>query len=193
MCFVFCGVFQSLCVVFVSCLCRKSFCLRGRCRDATLDAFITPKHTQSDLGISLGESVLRSSGWRLWWTNPNCHFECCAENTAQRGPTHPCFTPNSSQNLKNTGRVEICISLFSKVCPFRTDEFSTCSEDRPLFAQFCANDPEILLTAARHVQHQVDAIDLNLGCPQRIARRGRYVEQTIPWWLGILVVGMAPF
>lgn len=64
--------------------------------------------------------------------------------------------------------------LFLEGAPYRAEHFSTCPEDRPLLAQFCANDPDILLNAAKIVAPHVDGIDLNLGCPQRIARRGRY-------------------
>jgi tRNA-dihydrouridine synthase 1 len=53
-------------------------------------------------------------------------------------------------------------------------EFTTVPEDRPLFAQFCGNDPDIILKAALLVQDRVDAVDLNFGCPQNIAKRGHY-------------------
>lgn len=49
--------------------------------------------------------------------------------------------------------------------------------DRPVIAQFCANDKETFLQAAMRLVEEngrVDAVDLNLGCPQGIAKRGQY-------------------
>eukprot|EP00928_Gymnodinium_smaydae_P038446 TRINITY_DN26520_c0_g1_i1.p1 TRINITY_DN26520_c0_g1~~TRINITY_DN26520_c0_g1_i1.p1 ORF type:complete len:402 (-),score=44.36 TRINITY_DN26520_c0_g1_i1:203-1408(-) len=74
-----------------------------------------------------------------------------------------CFTPmvNSNQFVKSvTYRQEI----LNEARP----------EDRPLIVQFAGHDPSTLLQAARYVEHMCDAVDLNLGCPQGIARRGRY-------------------
>ncbi|MBW0542441.1 hypothetical protein O181_082156 [Austropuccinia psidii MF-1] len=57
--------------------------------------------------------------------------------------------------------------------------------DRPLIAQFCANEPATLLSASdliirpgdpesTEILHRVDGFDLNLGCPQGIAKKGKY-------------------
>jgi len=47
-------------------------------------------------------------------------------------------------------------------------------EDRPLIAQFCGHDKHVLLEAMRAVEGHVDGVDINCGCPQNIAKRGRY-------------------
>lgn len=46
--------------------------------------------------------------------------------------------------------------------------------DRPLFGQLAGHDPRVVLAAARLIEQDVDAVDLNFGCPQAIARKGRY-------------------
>ncbi len=64
--------------------------------------------------------------------------------------------------------------LFSESEAYRRDNFSANPDDRPLSVQFCANDPQILLAAARNVEDHCDAVDINFGCPQGIARKGKY-------------------
>jgi tRNA-dihydrouridine synthase 1 len=50
----------------------------------------------------------------------------------------------------------------------------SCSDDRPLVLQLAASSPTVLLQAALSVQSSCDAVCLNLGCPQRTARRRGY-------------------
>ena len=56
--------------------------------------------------------------------------------------------------------------------------------DRPLVVQFAGHDPAHLLAAGKLVQDRCDAVDINLGCPQRIAKRGRFgaflLEEHVP-------------
>ena len=64
--------------------------------------------------------------------------------------------------------------LFAAEEAYRLENFDEHASDRPLVAQFCGDDPATLVAAARLIQHRCDAVDLNCGCPQGIARRGHY-------------------
>eukprot|EP00397_Hematodinium_sp_SG-2012_P050078 GEMP01058039.1.p1 GENE.GEMP01058039.1~~GEMP01058039.1.p1 ORF type:complete len:404 (+),score=73.87 GEMP01058039.1:147-1358(+) len=64
--------------------------------------------------------------------------------------------------------------LFSEQAKYREKQFSTCPGDDPLIVQFCGDDPQTILNAAKYVETQCSAVDINLGCPQGIARKGHY-------------------
>lgn len=67
-------------------------------------------------------------------------------------------------------------AVFARDEKYRKQALQTCPADRPLIVQFCANDPEIFSKAVKLTVEaiEVDAIDLNLGCPQIIAKRGHF-------------------
>ncbi|PAV60196.1 hypothetical protein WR25_21451 [Diploscapter pachys] len=64
--------------------------------------------------------------------------------------------------------------LFVSNGTYRRYSLSYFHEDRPLIVQFCANKPETFLAACRLVEGVCDGVDLNLGCPQMVAKRGHY-------------------
>lgn len=80
----------------------------------------------------------------------------------RRYSTNLCYTPMIHSKLLTTTK------------NYKDLHFSTCEEDRPLVAQLCGNDVETMIKAGKMLQDDVDAIDINLGCPQGIARRGHY-------------------
>lgn len=49
---------------------------------------------------------------------------------------------------------------------YRDKNFHTLPQDRPLFAQFCGNNPDTIVRAARIIESEIDAVDINFGCPQ---------------------------
>ena len=83
---------------------------------------------------------------------------------SRRYGTHLCYTP-----MWHAG-------VFVRDERYRQDALQTCPEDRPLIVQFCANDPDILKRAVELTLQLIDcdAIDINFGCPQVIARRGHF-------------------
>lgn len=73
-----------------------------------------------------------------------------------------CYTPMLHSKIMTTQK------------KYKSEHFTTCPEDRPLVAQICGHDPETMVKAAKMLEDEVDAIDVNFGCPQGIAKRGRY-------------------
>lgn len=73
--------------------------------------------------------------------------------------------------------------VFLEDVHYRYDHFQTCPDEVPLLIQLCGNDPQVVLNCAKcclkiaAVQgnsHVIAGVDLNLGCPQRIAKKGFY-------------------
>lgn len=64
--------------------------------------------------------------------------------------------------------------LFATEPKYRSNNWQTCPEDTPVVVQFCGDDPQTMANAAAHVHTQCAAVDINLGCPQGIARKGHY-------------------
>ncbi|OMH79137.1 tRNA-dihydrouridine(16/17) synthase [NAD(P)(+)] [Zancudomyces culisetae] len=82
---------------------------------------------------------------------------------------HVCFTPMFHSKLFTTKQ-------------YFEDMWEYDEKDRPLIAQFCGNDPKYLVEASKLIEDKVDGIDLNLGCPQHIAKRGKYGSFLMEEW-----------
>jgi tRNA-dihydrouridine synthase len=80
------------------------------------------------------------------------------------GDVHLCYSPMYLAKNVLDGQHDDEI-IHSTSAPFH---------DRPLICQLAGNNIEEMVAAGRHIQSSVDAIDVNLGCPQRCADIGNY-------------------
>lgn len=81
-------------------------------------------------------------------------------------------------------------SEFATSREYREKEFQTTPFDRPLVCHFAANNAEDFSTAAKLAEPHCDAIDLNLGCPQRTAYVGHFGSYLLDAKDRPLVLGM---
>ncbi|KAJ1484695.1 dihydrouridine synthase-domain-containing protein [Baffinella frigidus] len=123
---------------------------------------------------SVDRPIAKLHGWAFWEAIGKPQHVCAPmveaselafRHLCRKYGTTLCYTPM------------IHARLFLEDEAYRLDAFGPDDGgegDRPLIAQFCANDPETFLAAAQLLPPRVDAVDLNLGCPQGIAKRGNY-------------------
>ena len=64
--------------------------------------------------------------------------------------------------------------MFANDSSWRKIVFSTCPEDSPVIAQICGHNPDAMVESAKLLEGQCAGVDLNLGCPQKVAKKGAY-------------------
>ena len=140
----------------------------------------TPSATTADAASTAAAAPAPRLSPMAWWRSLGSPVNIAAPMVNASELPFRMLCRQYGAQLCYTPMLHARLSVESK--KYLSDNFHTAPGDRPLFAQFCGNDPAILVAAARKIQHAVDAVDLNLGCPQNIARRGKYgaflLEQT---------------
>lgn len=130
---------------------------------------VAPMVDQSELAWRI---LSRRHGAQLVYT-PMINSRRFSQMTASHGPEHDVdFWIAKDKALQEEG---------AKFIDYKPGESSTQGmkigmndTDEPVIVQFCGNDPELLLQSAKIVEPYCQAVDLNLGCPQHIAKRGHY-------------------
>lgn len=130
---------------------------------------VAPMVDQSELAWRI---LSRRHGAQLVYT-PMINSRRFSQMTASHGPEHDVdFWIAKDKALQEEGARSIEFKPGeSSAEGLKSNSIDT---DEPVIVQFCGNDPELLLQSAKIVEPYCQAVDLNLGCPQHIAKRGHY-------------------
>lgn len=81
---------------------------------------------------------------------------------------------NFGADLCYTEMVNCKVYNKNKYNPKNNYWYTTDASDRPLVIQICGDNPSEMLKTCLSVQDYCDAIDINFGCPQDVAKKGHY-------------------
>eukprot|EP01065_Artemidia_motanka_P009532 TRINITY_DN14887_c1_g6_i1.p1 TRINITY_DN14887_c1_g6~~TRINITY_DN14887_c1_g6_i1.p1 ORF type:complete len:505 (+),score=116.42 TRINITY_DN14887_c1_g6_i1:64-1578(+) len=112
-----------------------------------------------------------------WWTRIGSPRWVLAPMVEQSEPAFRLLCRSLGTGLAFTPMMHASLLVSSE--EYRRNALGSllaCSCDRPLSAQICAADPEHAAEAAEVLagSGMVDAVDINMGCPQHNARKGGY-------------------
>ena len=127
---------------------------------------LAPMVGASELAFRL---LCRKYGTTLAYTPMMIASEFVKEATTAAAAAAAANGKNNANNSSSSSSSSDYNIANSNIC-----EFQSIPQDRPLVVHFAANDPTIFAAAAQLVERHCDAIDLNLGCPQRTAYLGHF-------------------
>lgn len=162
---------------------------------------VGPMVDQSELPFRM---LCRQYGATLAYT-PMMHAKSYAESALYRNHFFTTTSADAVKSAMERGAPTSNASLVpSSKSEAEEDDAADHLVDRPCFVQFCGHDADTVLKAAQlavrgehheaypiHVTrsggvdellYKCDAVDLNLGCPQGIARRGHYGSFLMEDW-----------
>lgn len=87
---------------------------------------------------------------------------------------------NSDQDMLETLCKSLEVGQSAPENVIRDSTHPLAGTSAPQIVQLAGNDVQQLVESARKVAHLADAIDLNLGCPQRHAEQGHYGAYLLP-------------
>ena len=117
--------------------------------------------------------VMVASAWDFW-RSIGSPRHVCAPMVDQSEAAFRVLTRSLGVQLAYTPMLHARLMVEAPAYRAHTFDPEPDGVDRPLVAQLAGHDASVLLAAGRLVQSHVDAVDINFGCPQGIARKGRY-------------------
>ena len=141
-----------------------------------MDTVIIPMATEGGTGKLRSRAVSTA-----WWRSIGSPKHVCAPMVDQSELAFRELSRRYGAGLCYTPMLHAGLAAGDSGIQYLERQFTTRRGDWPLSAQFAGHDASVVCKAAERTLalagdnvDNIVALDLNLGCPQQIARRGRY-------------------